>query len=280
MSQTQEGFCRDPSAIDLASLGGGTPPSLNHRVGLNTADRTKALDNGSDQWNMAGPIKSPRPSNKERLAQSCGVGLFDIANLATTEYHGGHHGVSDLTVIFIHNCGYQSFSNTVSPEDILICYREIQRIHWKILQSWYNLHTFVSGPSIERILDRGFQAFSKLRTSKSKMLSNSTISSRSSPMLTSFHSCHSMPSIWGIILKVYLCWVLVFNGTTNVLLRCLHYSPDSSPLQILRYMPNSYPSVMSPRTDMTYFGMFWKKHVVYLSNIHEFLLFFVLCYVT
>ncbi len=112
---------------------------------------------------MGGPVKSPCPSNKEYLAQSCGVGLFDIANLATTEYYGGHHGVLDLTVTFIHNCGYQSFSNTVSPEDILICYGEIKQIHQKILQSWYNPRTLVSGPSIERILDRGFQAFPELR---------------------------------------------------------------------------------------------------------------------
>ncbi len=113
---------------------------------------------------MGGPIKSPRPSNNECPAQSCGADLFDIASLATIEYNGGNHGVSDLTVTFIRNCGYQTFSNTVSPEDILICYGEIQQIHRKILQSWYNPHTLVSGLSIERILDRGFQAFPKLRT--------------------------------------------------------------------------------------------------------------------
>ncbi len=78
-------------------------------------------------------------------------------------------------------------------------------------------------------------------------------------MLTSFHSCHLMPSIWGIILKVYLCWVLVFNGTMNVLLRCLSYSLDSSPPRILRYMPNSHPSMLSPRMDVTYFGMIWNS---------------------
>ncbi len=166
MSRTQEGFHRDPSAINLASLGGGTPPPFDHCVGLNTPDRSKAPNNGSDQRNMGEPIKSPPPSNKECLAQSCGIGLFDIASLATTEYHGGHHGVSDLTITFIHNCGSQSFSNTVSLEDILICYRDIQQIHQKILQSWYNPRTLVASPSIESILDRGFQAFPKLRTLK------------------------------------------------------------------------------------------------------------------
>jgi hypothetical protein len=55
-------------------------------------------------------------------------------------------------------------SPTLPPEDVLVCFGEIQQIHWKVLQSWYNPRTLVSGPSIERILDRGFQAFPKLRT--------------------------------------------------------------------------------------------------------------------
>jgi hypothetical protein len=106
----------------------------------------------------------PRPSNKERLACSCGVGLFDIAGLAATDYHHGMNGVLDLTVAFIHKCGYQSFSSTVSLEDTLVCFGEIQQIHRKVLQSWYESHTLVSGPSIERILERGLQAFPKLRS--------------------------------------------------------------------------------------------------------------------
>ena len=106
----------------------------------------------------------PRPSNKERLACSCGVGLFDIAGLAATDYHRGMNGVLDLTVAFIHKCGYQSFSSTVSLEDTLVCFGEIQQIHRKVLQSWYNPRTLVSGPSIECILEKGLQAFLKLRS--------------------------------------------------------------------------------------------------------------------
>jgi hypothetical protein len=68
MSWTQEGFCQDPSVINLASLGGKTPPPFDHCVGLNTPDGTETPDNGSDQQNVEGPIKSPHPSNKERLA--------------------------------------------------------------------------------------------------------------------------------------------------------------------------------------------------------------------
>ena len=113
---------------------------------------------------MGGPVTSPRPSDKERLARSRGVGLFDIAGLATDAYHGGAHGVQTLTVAFIHNCGYQSFSNTISPEDILLCLSEIQQLHRKVVQSWYNTRTQLSGPSLERILDRGLKAFPILRT--------------------------------------------------------------------------------------------------------------------
>jgi hypothetical protein len=76
------------------------------------------------------------------------------------------NGVSELTVAFIHNCGYQSFSNMVSPEDTLVCFGGIQQIHRKVLQSWYNPRTLVSGPSIERILEKGLPTFPKLRSLK------------------------------------------------------------------------------------------------------------------
>jgi hypothetical protein len=68
MSRTQGGFRQDPSAINLASLGSGTPPPFNHHMGLNTPDPMKAPNEGSDQQNMGEPIKSTSPSNKERLA--------------------------------------------------------------------------------------------------------------------------------------------------------------------------------------------------------------------
>ena len=92
------------------------------------------------------------------------VGLFDIAGLATMAYHSGPHGVPKLTVHFIHNGGYQSFSNMVSPKDVLICFGKIQKIHRKVTQSWYNPHTLVSGPSVALILDKGLQAPPKLCT--------------------------------------------------------------------------------------------------------------------
>jgi hypothetical protein len=86
---------RDPSAGDLRKNPMQTTPA-----------RPGPHEDGTGDCIVGGPIKSPQPSNKERLAWACGIGLFDIASLATTEYHGGHHGVQELTVLFIHNCGY------------------------------------------------------------------------------------------------------------------------------------------------------------------------------
>jgi hypothetical protein len=70
----------------------------------------------------------------------------------------------DLTELFIHNCGYHSFLITVSMEDIIICFNEIQQIHCKIIQCWYNPRTFALGSLVKRILDRGLQVFPKLCT--------------------------------------------------------------------------------------------------------------------
>jgi len=150
---------QDPSAVDLPSLLGGRHPPAKQHVTFNTPDRAGAHEVVPDVLIVGGPVTSPHPSDKERLARSRGVGLFDIAGLATEDYHGGTQGVQALMVKFIHNCGYQSFSNTLSPEDILVCLSEIQQLHRKVLQSWYNTRTQLSGPSLERILDRGLKAF-------------------------------------------------------------------------------------------------------------------------
>jgi hypothetical protein len=79
-----------------------------------------------------GAVESPCPSNKERLARLCQVGLFNIWGLATAKYHGGDLGVRVLTVQFIHKWGYWSFSNTMSPEDVLLSFDEIIQVHWNV----------------------------------------------------------------------------------------------------------------------------------------------------
>ncbi len=52
----------------------------------------------------------------------------------------------------------------MSPEDVILCFSEIQQLHKKVVQSWYNMHNQTLGPSVERILDRGLTIFPKLST--------------------------------------------------------------------------------------------------------------------
>ncbi len=57
--------------------------------------RPLALDtsnNTHDSANMGGHIESPRPSNKEGQARNHGTSLFDVAGLASSDYHGGPWG--------------------------------------------------------------------------------------------------------------------------------------------------------------------------------------------
>ncbi len=87
---------------------------------------------------MGGHIESPCPSDKEHLARACQTSLYNIAGLALDAYHGGPYGVQTLLERFIHNCGYVSFSNTLTAEDVIVCYNEIHQIHRKVLQLWEN----------------------------------------------------------------------------------------------------------------------------------------------
>jgi hypothetical protein len=93
------------------------------------------------------------------------ISRHDVANLACSAYHGGPNGVKELTIQFIHACGYQSFAATESADDILPCYGHIQLIHKKVRQAWYNPRTVSSGPSVDRILEKGLAILPKLRES-------------------------------------------------------------------------------------------------------------------
>jgi hypothetical protein len=46
-----------------------------------------------------------------------------MATLAHAKYHGGTAGKPELTLDFIHECGYDSIT-VEAPEDILICYND------------------------------------------------------------------------------------------------------------------------------------------------------------
>jgi hypothetical protein len=116
---------------------------------------------------MGGCIKSPRPSNKERQARNRRTSLFDVAGLASSDYHGGQWGKQMLDIPFIHLCGYQTIL-PAAAEDILLCYRDIQPVHKKVRQGWTNPRTQISGPSVEQILEKGILVFPKLTTLTAK----------------------------------------------------------------------------------------------------------------
>ncbi len=91
------------------------------------------------------------------------MSIFDIAGLTSPLYHGDVDGVPELSVSFIHACGYQSFSPE-TPKDVLLCYRNIQQLHKKVRQGWYIPRTHLSGPSVKQILERGIPVFPKLES--------------------------------------------------------------------------------------------------------------------
>jgi hypothetical protein len=70
-------------------------------------------------------------------------------------------GVSELSISFIHACGYQSFS-IETPNNVLLCYRNIQQVHKKVRQGWFNPRSHSYGPSVKRILERGLLVFPRL----------------------------------------------------------------------------------------------------------------------
>ena len=108
-------------------------------------------------------ITSPRVGDREQYAQDRQLSRFDITGLATKDYHGGFDGVDDLTIPFLHECGYNSFApEPEAPEDVLICYRDIQLVHCKVLTGWENTRSGRSGPPIEYIVEKAVPHFPKL----------------------------------------------------------------------------------------------------------------------
>jgi hypothetical protein len=128
---------------------------------------TTTLDDSDEVSFWGGGITSPRSTDKERQAWKMKISRHDVANLACFEYHGSPQGVKDLTIPFIHACGYQSFA-TDSADDILPCYGHIQLLHKKVCQAWFNPRTLQSGPSVNRILKKGLIVLPKLRETDAK----------------------------------------------------------------------------------------------------------------
>ena len=115
-----------------------------------------------DPTQRGGPIVSPRASDREQLAPDLKTSRFDMATLAHSKYHGGTTGKSELTLDFIHECGYDSIT-VKAPEDILICYNDIILVHRKVVAGWTNSRTGRSGPTVEYILKKALVNFPKLR---------------------------------------------------------------------------------------------------------------------
>ena len=142
------------------------PPVSPHLDRTNATLRPHPIDT-SDPTDEAAPllggrITSPRATDKERQARKLHISRHDIAGLATPAYHGGHLGVPELSLSFIHACGYRSFSPEIE-DDVLPCYGAIQLLHRKIKMAWTNPRTLQSGPSVERILEKGITVLPKLR---------------------------------------------------------------------------------------------------------------------
>ncbi len=85
----------------------------------------------SDPPLLGGRITLPCFTNEEQEAQILNISRHDVAGLACLEYHGGTGGVKELTISFIHTCGYQTFP-TDNADDILPCYGHIQLLHKKV----------------------------------------------------------------------------------------------------------------------------------------------------
>jgi hypothetical protein len=110
-----------------------------------------------------GRILTPRASDRERLARELKTSHFDMASLAHLDYHGGTDGLSELTIKFIHESGYDSISVEAS-KDILLCYNDIILVHRKVVTGWTNYRTGRSGPTVEYILEKALVNFPRLHS--------------------------------------------------------------------------------------------------------------------
>jgi hypothetical protein len=127
------------------------------------------------------------------MARLKNISRHDIAGLACVHYHGGEKGVQELSLSFIHECGYQSFSSSTTANDVLPCYGSIQLLHKKVKQSWFNPRTLQSGPSVERILKRGLTVIPKL----TELTAKATV--------TFYERLHQ-------VLAIYLIPIMPFNS--------------------------------------------------------------------
>ena len=116
-------------------------------------------------------IISHRVDDRERIAQDRKLSIFDIPGLANDLYHGGSDGVEELTITFLHECGYNSFAPG-APKDVLLCYRDIQLVHRKVMSGWFNTRSSCSGPPLEYIIEKALPNFPKLKSLDARVAVN------------------------------------------------------------------------------------------------------------
>jgi hypothetical protein len=165
---------------------------------------------------MGGHIESQHPRNKERLACACQMSLYNFAGLTSDAYHGGPYGVQTLSERFIHNCGYLSFSNTLTAKMSLFATMKSNRF----IGRCYNYgkpHDLTPRvhPS-NRVSKRAFRYFQSFARWRPMTPLSSTISSKNSPPSICSRSCHLTQSILNPTLRgsSSLAWVL--NATWSV----------------------------------------------------------------
>ncbi len=115
------------------------------------------------RWGGRSEKSSRLGSMTEKIARDRQLSIFDIPGLANDLYHGGSDGVEELTITFLHECGYNSFAPE-APEDVLLCYRDIQLVHRKVMSGWFNSRSSRSGPPLEYIIEKALPNFPKLKS--------------------------------------------------------------------------------------------------------------------
>jgi hypothetical protein len=107
---------------------------------------------------LGGQIVSPCHWDCHQLAQKAGHSPLDTAALGCQEYHGYERGYPHLTTEIIFCCGYHDPTGA----GVIMCFNDIILMHRQVLDMWVNPRTMQSGPSVDRILDKGLAVFPKL----------------------------------------------------------------------------------------------------------------------
>ena len=199
-------------------------------------------------------IISPRVGDREQFARERQLSRFDITGLATPGYHGELDGVDELTIPFLHECGYNSFAPE-APEDVLLCYRDIQLVHRKVLSGWENTRSGRSGPPIEYIVEKAVPHFPKL----------TSLDARAA--VDFYDRLQKISAGYLLPLMPFDAIKLSFNfeGLCPPGLGTLHYGEIGSALMDIlpRLLPKSIPEINSAITTVGFesnngYDLFWR----------------------